>query len=449
MKKLESICGCREKERKSLSLRVKARKYKNNKIAKKENGITIIVLIVIIIVLLILAGVIINMAVNKQGIFNKAKIATKSYKSAEEKEKIGLLINEYTMENVEKGTSWEDFLKDKKAAKTIDDYNINSDGTSEITIGGTTVKLNQDLKITDDTSDETKIGTVAEFNYNGNNQEYEAKDTGYYYIECLGASGGYSRDEGKTSAKGGNGGYTSGIIKLDKNEKIYIYVGGHGADAIVGKDSIGGYNGGGLGTWDNNDDEAAGAGGGATDIRLVKGECDNFESLKSRIMVAAGGGGASYRTEGGAGGGLIGLTNRDKSIPGNQTSGYKFGIGQNGTGVGDSNGVAGSGGGYYGGLSSEYADNMEAGSGGSSFISGFDGCNAISKDSTINNIIHTNQSIHYSGKKFTDSQLLDGNSNKIPYNNNNYNGNGHATITFLSNNYNEFLIKLLINKINN
>ena len=33
-------------------------------------------------------------------------------------------------------------------------------------------------------------------------------------------------------------------------------------------------------------------------------------------------------------------------------------------------------------------------------MSGKDGCNAISGSSTASNIIHTGQSIHYSGKKF-------------------------------------------------
>ena len=46
---------------------------------------------------------------------------------------------------------------------------------------------------------------------------------------------------------------------MAKGEKIYVYVGGHGTDAVVGKDSIAGYNGGGLGTWDHSDDESAGA----------------------------------------------------------------------------------------------------------------------------------------------------------------------------------------------
>lgn len=46
---------------------------------------------------------------------------------------------------------------------------------------------------------------------------------------------------------------------------------------------------GGLGTWDGRDDEASGAGGGATDFRLVPGSWNDKESLYSRIMVAGGG----------------------------------------------------------------------------------------------------------------------------------------------------------------
>ena len=52
------------------------------KTSTREKGITLIALIVTIIVLLILAGVTINLAVNNQGIFNKAKTATRAYKNA-------------------------------------------------------------------------------------------------------------------------------------------------------------------------------------------------------------------------------------------------------------------------------------------------------------------------------------------------------------------------------
>ena len=52
--------------------------------SKGNRAITLIALIVTIIVLLILAGVTINLAVNNQGIFNKAKTATRAYKNATE-----------------------------------------------------------------------------------------------------------------------------------------------------------------------------------------------------------------------------------------------------------------------------------------------------------------------------------------------------------------------------
>lgn len=145
-------------------------------------------------------------------------------------------------------------------------------------------------------------------------------------------------------------------------------------------------------------------------------------------------GGASYGTAGGAGGGLNGLTNRTRSKPGTQTSGYKFGIGQDGYGVGDSDGVAGAGGGYYGGTTSDYSDECEAGAGGSSFVSGYDGCNAISEETTENNIIHSGQKIHYSKKEFQNIKFLNGNEQK------NNNIDGYASILYLSNNYKLALI---------
>ena len=58
--------------------------------SKGDRAITLIALIVTIIVLLILAGVTINLAVNDQGIFNKAKTATRAYKNATEDERTGL-----------------------------------------------------------------------------------------------------------------------------------------------------------------------------------------------------------------------------------------------------------------------------------------------------------------------------------------------------------------------
>lgn len=137
------------------------------------------------------------------------------------------------------------------------------------------------------TKTEIPSNTTGEFDYTGSYSKYEIKETGYYKIECFGANGGYAVGNGTIRGKGGKGGYTSGIIQLNQGETLWVYVGGHGTDAVAGKDSTNGYNGGGLGTEDHYDDDAAGAGGGSTDIRLVSGKWDNFKSLKSRIMVAA------------------------------------------------------------------------------------------------------------------------------------------------------------------
>ena len=58
--------------------------------SRSDRAITLIALIVTIIVLLILAGVTINLAVNNQGIFNKARTATRAFKNASENEQTGI-----------------------------------------------------------------------------------------------------------------------------------------------------------------------------------------------------------------------------------------------------------------------------------------------------------------------------------------------------------------------
>ena len=95
------------------------------------------------------------------------------------------------------------------------------------------------------------------FLYTGYCQTYTIEKAGTYEIECWGASGGGSRTNGTFKENTtGKGGYTSGLIKFNESDvgkKLYIYVGGKGKDAEVGKDSAGGWNGGGLGTWDGHD----------------------------------------------------------------------------------------------------------------------------------------------------------------------------------------------------
>ena len=272
------------------------------------------------------------------------------------------------------------------------------------------------------------------FEYTGEEQTFNAQRTGYYEIELWGASGGsYSNfqpeDSNVTTVYGGNGAYTSGIIGLEKNQKIYVYVGEEGTQQ---KNELG-FNGGGAG---NNTYGHSGSGGGATDIRLENGNWDNFSSLKTRIMVAAGGGapyGYGYSGTGGAAGGLNGYKGTVGTITGNvegheggigatQTSGGTGGAGTNtnghgpgnpgGFGIGGSNTYtygSGAGSGYYGGGSGGANPGQGgAAGGGSSFISGHDGCDAIAESSTSNNIVHTEQSNHYSGYKFVNTVMIDG-----------------------------------------
>ena len=78
------------------------------KTSTREKGITLIALIVTIIVLLILAGVTINLAVNNQGIFNKAKTATRAYKNASEEEQTELNEIENEIESYLPGVRYKD-----------------------------------------------------------------------------------------------------------------------------------------------------------------------------------------------------------------------------------------------------------------------------------------------------------------------------------------------------
>lgn len=248
------------------------------------------------------------------------------------------------------------------------------------------------------------------FSQTGSSQEFISNYNGSYKIEAWGASG-----SDFSTYTGGNGAYVSGNINLEKDRELFVFVG-----------SSNGYNGGGTG----NSSYGA-TGGGATDIRLLNDT--GFDGLKTRIMVAAGGGSAENRGDGygagngGAGGNLIGIDGEtDKSVitevygqfpgaGGTQISGGKtLAINNTSNNTTYSNGNAsfglggslnaGGGGGYYGGAGSL---NSGAG-GGSSYVSGYDGCNSIDSSSSEDNIIHIGSSIHYSGYYFKEPVMYAG-----------------------------------------
>ena len=262
-------------------------------------------------------------------------------------------------------------------------------------------------------------------------QEFTAPLNTNYKIECWGAQGGNGYEDLQhgnytNTVYGGKGGYCLGMITLPYNLFFYIYVGQSGEEVDVIKT----FNGGGAG----GIYESCRSGGGATDIRLSNGTWDDFNSLKSRIMIAAGGGGSEHYREGSNGGNAGGLSGQDgpycrctscnyypyiaatgaTQISGGEEAIGKW-VGNKGTfGIGGdkiNEYGGGGGGGYYGGGGgASNSGVVGSGSGGSSFISGYTGCNAISESSTEDNIIHTGQPDHYSGKVFTNAVKIDGGS---------------------------------------
>jgi len=282
-----------------------------------------------------------------------------------------------------------------------------------------------------------------DFTYTGNYQVFYARADGVYKIEAWGAEGGKARCQGSLCGNPGKGGYAAGKIYLHKDDVLYVYVGQKGYNAVVSNNVDPTFNGGGGASYDQGDNEAAGAGGGASDVRLVSGEWNNSESLASRILVAGGGGGNSFEHASGAGGGINGQNGNGSNAPGaTQTSGHQFGIGTTGTGRGASDGVAGGGGGYWGGVSYD-AENGESASGGSGYVSGHVGCVAIKsatdtspKDGCANGTTDINCSIHYSGTQFTSTSLIRGDHTMPTHDGLNSmvgnSGNGYVKITYES-----------------
>ena len=271
------------------------------------------------------------------------------------------------------------------------------------------------------------------FTYTGDAQLFTAPVDGVYKIEAWGAQGGdgrYSNTvEYRDAAAGGKGAYVAGSIELKAGDTLYVYVGGQGGRTTYYSTTggAGGWNGGGNGGTDTDSSarEDGAGGGGATDIRLTDGVWNNTASLRSRIMVAGGGGGSSSLVNdiriGRPGGTLTAKGVTPYTVGGTQTTGGGFGIGADGWSETQSSrnygGFGGGGGGYYGGAFGQlYPDAYGVGgAGGSSFISGYLGCNAINASGA-----HTGQPNHYSGKIFTDATMTEG-VNK---------GNGRALISW-------------------
>lgn len=210
--------------------------------------------------------------------------------------------------------------------------------------------------------------TVWNYEYTGNSQMFLAPKTATYKLECWGAEGGWRNDS--SAKREGKGGYACGEINLTKGTALYVYVGQCGN--TVANISSYSFNGGGIGATNNQ------AGGGATDFRLTSGNWNSTAGLKSRIIVAGGGGSVgAISKSGGAGGGRDGISTKEgygsggsggtQVSPGSYA---EFGIGGSGTAKDFGYGGAG-GGGWYGGggaVPDTSGDDDKGGGGGSGFV---------------------------------------------------------------------------------
>ncbi|MCI6899205.1 MAG: glycine rich domain-containing protein, partial [Tenericutes bacterium] len=274
--------------------------------------------------------------------------------------------------------------------------------------------------------------------------------SGWYKIELWGASGGSTTSEttGEVRA-GGKGAYTSGLIYLAENQKLYFYIGGST------KNSSGGANGGGKGAGKGM------GGGGSSDVRTKSGAWDNDDSLKTRLMVAAGGGGAEGFKEGAPGGdagAVIGSPGQSNIAGSNYTnagfgsqkgpilvnwinlyekadkcnSGYISGDANNATkiklacgklglgGAATNNEGGGGGSGYFGGGAGSSDNSTVAGSGagGSSFIAGYAGVKYSHQWTGYDESVYFTEN----SKIFIDGQMVEGVNE----------GNGKARIELVS-----------------
>ena len=280
-----------------------------------------------------------------------------------------------------------------------------------------------------------------DFNYTGASQTFTAPYTGYYKLEVWGA-------QGNGLYYGGFGGYSVGVVLLNKDDILYVYVGGMGGSGCTATSCAGGFNGGGAGGAQTSDtSNYQSGGGGATHIAKTPGLLSTLSSNISSILIVAGGGGAgyyhtlgdNYSSAGGSGGGFQGANGTvcvygviaagggTQSAGG--TAGYRGAagsFGQGGTGPSGSNnslnGSSGGGGGFYGGGASGHS-----GTGGGS---GYIAYTLILSRNGITKAMYCN--VCTTSTSASTLTYNTGNVTGIPTSNYAKIGNGYAKITYLS-----------------
>lgn len=280
---------------------------------------------------------------------------------------------------------------------------------------------------------------VWNYEFTGYEQMFVTPKAGTYKVELWGAQGGaYSGFEG------GKGAYVSGTIDLTRNDRFYVLVGNKTAYTTGSCYSTNTNN-----TFNGSKFGGCGIGGGATDLRILKGNIwYDTHALASRIIVAAGGGASinyydSATGEKGYGGAAGGLRGIDGLGTNPLVSSYFAGKGATQTkynfGYYSETMTTTGGGGYYAGQGGRGGNS----GGGSSFISGYKGCIAITAEDNLTPKCTeeedpTNQDIscsyHYSGYKFTDGVMIAGNEQMTDPDGSTvtgHSGNGYARITLI------------------
>ena len=134
------------------------------------------------------------------------------------------------------------------------------------------------------------VGGLYTYNYTGSSEEFVVPKTGSYKIEAWGAQGGSYSSE----IYGGYGGYSTGVLELNKDDVLYINVGGQGG-TIRGTNATltGGYNGGGNAYINYEYAISTSSGGGATHVATQSNLLEDLEEAKEDILIVSGGGGGS------------------------------------------------------------------------------------------------------------------------------------------------------------
>ena len=290
------------------------------------------------------------------------------------------------------------------------------------------------------------------FGYRGTQSTKISLPKGQYKLEVWGAKGGDSTGKGygslrtdQSTVQGGLGGYSCGILKLNKTETVYVFVGeeGHPSNSSDGSTTKGSFpDGGGTKTGHSIFDPTTvpGTGGGSTSIRI------GSDTDYARVIVAGGGGGASGScdcvNQGGFGGGSIGGNGYYSNKQGDSGSGTQkgsspglgigskgdqgsFGKGAEGKYNSDCDSGGGGGGGWYGGGSGGYGGPGNCNSGGGGGGSGWTFTESSFLAFQLGDSIKASQFLLTSEYYLTDVMCVGGNE-EFPRPDGNGNERGHT-----------------------